>query len=462
MRANRTPHVAWAGGPSVSIAMICVLVDHENWPDKTFPRDQFMIGVQLVGEVPPTGLWCPKPYTILAKERAQAIPLSTFHRQHAMEAGKIKRIVEKRAANAAGNKDQEEQIQAVYDTSMAKIEAGTASGPFTYSHLEKRFGYGKYRPMMRSVIAKGGKFRAVDNGKEMTKSAIDTEILGMMHPNFPAAVGRLFAEKLADAPFSWKMGGSKDDETAAYKKTPTITPQFTPAVFADPQTGKAIAIIPQGVNFGHGLAGRGYSRKPCFINGMLRRFFAAPIDNYIDDDTIVEPDFSAGPRSCLASPRPGRLYPRSAQASLWDFSEDLGMANWSPEKSSAWSQVIDPIGMMIHFSSLHIDGIVKASIKPSTCAKVHNDVVACLNSGQINPKLASKIVGKFRWVACLGKIGIAATQPLTKLANSTNKKTEYNLDSDAAMRSALSLSLVLQTDLSPQLCSVAQILSHPY
>ncbi len=135
---------------------------------------------------------------------------------------------------------------------------------------------------------------------------------------------------------------------------------------------------------------------------MLRRFFAAPIDNYIDDDTIVEPDCSACPRSCLASPRPGRLYPRSAQASLWDFSEELSMANWSPEKSSAWSQVIDSIGMMIDFSSLHIDGIVKASIKPSIFAKVHNDMVACLISGQINPKLASEI-GKFRWVACLSR-----------------------------------------------------------
>ena len=133
------------------VRMICVLVDHENWPDKTFPRDQFMIGVQLVGEVPPTGLWCPKPYTILAKERTQAIPLSTFHRQHAREAGKIKRIVEKRAAKAAGNEDQEVQI---YDASMAEIEAGTASGLFTYSHLVKRFGHGKFRPMMRSVIEK--------------------------------------------------------------------------------------------------------------------------------------------------------------------------------------------------------------------------------------------------------------------------------------------------------------------
>ena len=44
----------------------------------------------------------------------------------------------------------------------------------------------------------------------------------------------------------------------------------------------------------------------------------------------------------------------------------------------------------------------------------------------------------FRWVACLGRIGIAATKPLTKLANSMSKKTEYNLDNDAAMRSALS------------------------
>jgi len=58
-----------------------------------------MIGDQLVGEVPPTGLWYPKPFAILAKDRARAVPLST-------EARNLKRIVEKRAATAAGNNDQ--------------------------------------------------------------------------------------------------------------------------------------------------------------------------------------------------------------------------------------------------------------------------------------------------------------------------------------------------------------------
>jgi hypothetical protein len=41
------------------------MVDQQDWLDKTFPRDQFMIGDQLVGEVPPTGLWYPKPFAIL-------------------------------------------------------------------------------------------------------------------------------------------------------------------------------------------------------------------------------------------------------------------------------------------------------------------------------------------------------------------------------------------------------------
>jgi hypothetical protein len=180
--------------------------------DRYFPRDHFMIGVQLVGEIPPSGLWCSKSYTTLINDRAQATPLSTFNRQHAMMAGKIKRIVEKRAASAVGNKAQQDQIKAVCDAYMAEIK-GTASGPFTFSHIEKRYGYGKFRPMMRSVVAKNGKFRAVDTGKEITKSAIDTEILGMMHPNFPAAVGRRFATELACAPFPWKRGGGGAPKT---------------------------------------------------------------------------------------------------------------------------------------------------------------------------------------------------------------------------------------------------------
>lgn len=76
MRAARPPHVAWAGGPSVSIAMFCALVDHEEWPDTAFPRDQFMRGVQLVGDVPPTGLWCPKPFT---GQLSRKIALRRYH-----------------------------------------------------------------------------------------------------------------------------------------------------------------------------------------------------------------------------------------------------------------------------------------------------------------------------------------------------------------------------------------------
>jgi hypothetical protein len=438
MRAVRLPHIAWAGGPVVSIAMVCALVDHEEWPDRTFPRDQFMAGVQLVGEASATGLWCPKPFPRLKSDRDKAIPLGVFHRQHAMMAGKTKRIVEKRAAAAAGHPDRQILIQAIFEASMAEIAAGTAAGPFTYSYLDSRFGYGKHRPLVRSVVERNGKYRAVDNGRETTKAVVDSETLGMMHPNFPVAVGRRFFAKLRDAHFPWRMGGSKDDETAAYKKTPTITPEFTPAVIANPVTGKAMVIMPQGLNFGHGLAGRQYSRKPCFISGMARRFFAAPIDHYIDDVTAIEPDFAAGPRTHVVPPRPGREFPRSSQAMLWDFCEDLHLADWSSSKSVSWRPVVDPIGMVTDFSSLHNDGLIRVSIKPSTCAKVHDEVVACLSSGRINPKLASKIVGKFRWVACLGKIGLAATQPLIKLANGSHN-TEVKIRDDVAIKSALSL-----------------------
>ena len=107
-----------------------------------------------------------------------------------------------------------------------------------------------------------------------------------------------------------------------------------------------MALIPQG------LVLRAAATVVSHVSsGMLRRFFAAPMDHYIDDGIIIEPDLSAGPRSLLASPCPGRIYPRSAQARLWDFSEDLGAANWSPQKSSKWQQIIDPIGMVIDFSS---------------------------------------------------------------------------------------------------------------
>jgi len=98
--------------------------------------------------------------------------------------------------------------------------------------------------------------------------------------------------------------------------------------------------------------------------------------------------------------------------------------------------------MLIDFRSTHIDGSTLASIKPSTCAKVHAAAQDILHAGTISAAEASSLVGKFRWIACLGRMGLAATQPLTRIANSAAGKARHGLVSlreDQAATQGLSL-----------------------
>ena len=419
MRQRRPPHVAWAGGDAVNIALVCACVDAFDWPDKQFPYDQFMNGVQLIGQAKPTGLWCPKNFMRLKRERGRMVGLKEFHKQNAMRSGHLKRLVEKRAAAAAGVPAKEGLIAAAFELSMNEVRAGTARGPYPYTYLEKTYGYGRFRPLIRSVVVReDGKRRAVDNGRTMAQSALDTEILGMMHPTFPAAVARLFHERMQDMRpgQAWSMGASKDDETAAYKATPAATPQFTPALVADPVTRKAVVFMPRGVNFGHRLAGRQYSRKPTWLVDLLLRIFGVVAGPYVDDITILEADFVAGPESLSPSPPPGRSRPRSGQAILWDICELLHIAELAPDKSSPWSQVSDPIGIQYNFTDTASTGDIFARIKPSTAARVASKAGAILSAGQLSAESASSFIGKFRWVACLGQIGVALSQPLYRAA----------------------------------------------
>ena len=257
---------------------------------------------------------------------------------------------------------------------------------------------------------------------------------------------------------SWRMGASKDDEKAAYKSTPTSTPQFTAALTTDPITKKAVVYIPRGDNFGHRLAGRNYSRKMVSVAGALIRFFAVPIGTYIDDATIVEPDFAAGPLVRHSSALPGRERPRSGQAALWDLCDDLEIAELSPGKVSAWSEIMDPIGIEYDFSAASLTGDVMARVKPSTAATLAEFISGKTAVGNLTAADDISIAGKFRWVACLGQVGVALTQPLYKLKG----RVPVQLSSEPDLKAALQLIVMLtQKDFPPAVFKSAQCLQRP-
>jgi len=158
--------------------------------------------------------------------------------------------------------------------------------PFTMSQLVTRHRYGQFACVPRSVVEQNGKWRNGDESQDINDAFAFPETTGMMPPWWPAAVSRrFFFESLRRGwtAFQANIGGSCDDETAAYRATPPRTPQLTYALVVDPATGQLVAFQPRGLNFGLEAAVAMYSRKPKFLVAAARRFLGAILDHYLDD-----------------------------------------------------------------------------------------------------------------------------------------------------------------------------------
>jgi|GEM_PF-5873950 len=148
--------------------------------------------------------------------------------------------------------------------------------PFTMSQLVTRHRYGQFACVPRSVVEQNGKWRNGDESQDINDAFAFPETTGMMPPWWPAAVSRrFFFESLRRGwtAFQANIGGSCDDETAAYRATPPRTPQLTYALVVDPATGQLVAFQPRGLNFGLEAAVAMYSRKPKFLVAAARRFW---------------------------------------------------------------------------------------------------------------------------------------------------------------------------------------------
>jgi len=273
------------------------------------------------------------------------------------------------------------------------------------------------------VVEQNGKWRNGDESQDINDAFAFPETTGMMPPWWPAAVSRrFFFESLRRGwtAFQANIGGSCDDETAAYRATPPRTPQLTYALVVDPATGQLVAFQPRGLNFGLEAAVAMYSRKPKFLVAAARRFLGAILDHYLDDISGVEPEWARGDRQAAFGPcLPGREFPTSSQAMLWELVALTGAATLAPAKSASWSSLLTCTGITFDFKRAHLSGEVSLRVKDSTRVKLLNLVDNCIVSGCVTANEAGSLVGKFRWVVCLGRVGLAATQPLVQLARET-------------------------------------------
>jgi hypothetical protein len=235
-----------------------------------------------------------------------------------------------------------------------------------------------------------------------------------------AAMGRYFFKASRDEnwTFDWAMGASEDDEPNAYRSSAARQPQYTVFLFIDPSVDTSTgasplrAAIPRGLNFGLSSAVIQYCRKPALVVTFLRRFLMVPVDSYVDDYQVSEPDFARGLEDPAAPPGPVR-FPDSGKSMLWAAYELFGFRPLAVAKSVAWSSGPRPfVGVTTDFSLMLSQGAILLNIKESTRTKASAMTQEALSSGKLDPQQAASLYGKLRWVFCLGRLGVAALREL--------------------------------------------------
>lgn len=446
MIAGRKPHVAWATGDQSHPALVCALTDAMEWPDFRMAKDLCMEGFNLIGWADDSGLWRLRPESELTAIAATMTPPKQFYRENAARHRLVIRRLQQRFEQNRENLAFMADCQAAWDASMTEVQAGTCQGPFTVSSIEKRFRYGKLRVIGRHVVHQGEKIRAVDDARANGTNAAfaSRETVSLMAADCPVAIAQEFylRSKSESWGIDFTVGGSVDDEKAAYRSIPVRQPELTPVAQVDPATGVVMIFLVRGVNFGIAAAVTGYCRKSAFLVAVARRLFACPVDYFFDDFTIVEPSFSRGEGSRAAAPEPGKSFPGSSQAALWLAASHLG-TTLAPNKSQVWSQCCTSCGIVNDFSEVHLSGTVRARVKPSSRRKLLDSLSRAREEDTMPPSLASSLASKYRWVS-MTRVGRAATQPIRARQFSLLEDHQgWPISSDKALAAAVDFLLAL-------------------
>jgi hypothetical protein len=263
IRARAPSHVVAATGENINPAFAAAVIMAIDWPDKTFPRDHFYRGHDVVGWLPDFGLWRAKDAEVLAAERAAATPVSNlradsgttpsniaWNRQLSARLRAKYSLAEVRARS--GDSAALDDFQAIQAATHKELAAGLVR-VVTLDELGSQFGDGGYRADERFIVRQGAKVRPCENCRASGKNAASftAEKITLAPADAAAAAARYLFEAARED--EWDFGASEDDEPDAYRNSPSSTPEYTVFYFVDVD-GVLKAGLPRGLNFGLKLA----------------------------------------------------------------------------------------------------------------------------------------------------------------------------------------------------------------
>jgi hypothetical protein len=417
------PYAAWLASLAIAtaapllvgsnLAFMAAFIDAAEWPDYMLV-ERYIRGFPIVGVIPDSGVFRPQvtPATV---------PMTDVQGMaNVAWADTVISRVTHAAATATGSRL--DVLRAVDTATIKEARKGHATGPRSRTYLDKLFGRGGWRPMIRFGVEQGSgssaKVRAIDNAKSALINAASTlwETIVCITCEFPAIVAMLVWQECAAlgiAMLAISLG--LDDMTAAYRFVPTSQPWYTvfciwrfggkPGTAAHREHGlsRPVFYYLQGHNFGCTSSVINFNRTPELMVHMAALLLAVAVGHYFDDFMTVN----------LAAPSgaPG-MSGQDALAFLFTtFGRPL-----EPDKHKPAAGSNVGLGVRINVAAAATLGWVILSPTWDRCEHILTTLRRARAQDYFPPGMASVVRGKCGYLltAAYGRVGRACLQPLVQ------------------------------------------------
>jgi len=400
------PSTVTALNGKFNIAMLCAVSDAFEWPDHGLPN-ALLHGMEVIGDIPDSGVFRVIEPTIDSEKFAVS-----YERVMSTNDGwtdNLCNLLKKKVSKMDRESLEYKELVTLEQITEREVTKNLLGKSMTRKEVEKKYGVGKFRAMLRFGVLQNGKIRPVDDGKSSGHNGATRMSETVYLPTFeyPARVAaEVVAQCVALSKPVPEMGVGLDDMASAYRKVPTSQPQFTLiAIWSTTHESVRFHEV-FGHNFGLLSAVTNFSRVPAILVAVARRLFAVMVENYIDDYMIPDFIFSKG----------------SAQSSL-GFVHNLFGFPLAPEKRKlvASSNII--LGMICDMSRVSSERVVIFQPRGEKLEEALEIMRSCRRKDCLDNKSAEICAGKLNFLlsATYGRVGRAATLPLVQRINGGSK-----------------------------------------
>ena len=273
----------------MNVLMLAALVDAFDLPDKDIARC-FWHGFQAIGVIADSFAHRPlqPPSTLqLLEFEKESREIMLGNEEWADE---VERIVTRRNTAAGQSEDTRQRLAAIIETTEKELSRGLISEGLSRGQVIRKWGIGGYRPMIRSAVFQGDKWRCIDDGRRSLLNQATLLFETIVTPSYelPLHVARAAAEfaRLQGIPMP-ELWYGLDDLLAAFRTLPTSQQQFNLFVTWNPRSRRVEYHYCYGFVFGLKSSVTQFNRFP-EITAAAARHLGVPTAHYVDDFQVID------------------------------------------------------------------------------------------------------------------------------------------------------------------------------